>query len=274
VNSAVPFFPGSGIGSSIIYEDQRFLVIDKPANLLVHPTGPGRPDTLWDQLKRLLVFEIVNGARISFINRLDRETSGLILVAKTTDAARQLGLMMAHHQIRKAYTAIVFGWPSEETFVVDQPLLRQGIVRPSKIYLKQAVHPDGSPALTSFRLVKRFTHRDRPFALLEAEPKTGRTHQIRVHLAHVGYPIVGDKIYGPDENCYLEFIESDWTPSLEAKLFLSRQALHASRLTFELETTPFSFVAPLPADLRSFLPQPTANIEPREPRIADAKVTD
>jgi 23S rRNA pseudouridine1911/1915/1917 synthase len=254
VNSAVPFFPGYGIGSCIVYEDHRFLVIDKPANLLVHPTGPGRPDTLWDELKRLLAFEIVNGARISFINRLDRETSGLILVAKSSDAARQLGWMIAQHRICKTYTAIVFGWPATEKFVVDQPLLRQGIVRPSKIYLKQAVHPDGSPAHTSFRVLSRFTICGRPFALIEAEPKTGRTHQIRVHLAYAGHPIVGDKIYGPDENCYLEFIESDWTAALEAKLLLPRQALHASSLAFEFDGTPFSFHAPLPPDLRGFLP--------------------
>jgi 23S rRNA pseudouridine1911/1915/1917 synthase len=254
VNAAAPFFAGSGIGSCILYEDQRFLVIDKPANLLVHPTGPGRPDTLWDELKRLLAFEIVNGATISFINRLDRETSGLILVAKTGAAARQLGLMIAQHRIRKTYTAIVFGSPPEESFFVDQPLLRQGTVRPSRIYLKQTVDPNGSPAFTSFRILNRFTRGALPFALIEAEPKTGRTHQIRVHLAHAGYPIVGDKIYGPDENCYLEFIESDWTPSLEAKLLLPRQALHASRLSFEFEGLPYSFEAPLPADLQAFLP--------------------
>jgi 23S rRNA pseudouridine1911/1915/1917 synthase len=253
VNSAPPFsFPGYGIGSCILYEDHRFLVIDKPANLLVHPTGPGRPDTLWDELKRCLAFEIVNGATISFINRLDRETSGLVLVAKTSDAARQLGLMIAQHRIRKIYTAIVFGWPADQAFVVDQPLLRQGLIRPSKIYLKQAVHPGGSAALTCFRVLTRFTLRDRPFALIEAEPKTGRTHQIRVHLAHVGYPIVGDKIYGPDENCYLEFIESDWTLALETKLLLPRQALHASTLSFEFEGTSFSFEAPMPLDLQDF----------------------
>lgn len=252
MSSAVPIFPGSGIGSRIVYEDPRFLVIDKPANLLVHPTGPGKPDTLWDELKRILAFEIVNGTRISFINRLDRETSGLILVAKTSVAARQLGLMIAQQRIFKTYIAIVFGWPAEEAFVVDQPLLRQGTVRPSKIWLKQAVHPDGSTALTSFRLLNRFTIGERRFALIEAEPKTGRTHQIRVHLAAVGLPIVGDKIYGPDENCYLEFIESDWTPSLEAKLLLPRQALHASRLSFELDGASFSFEAPLPADLQDF----------------------
>jgi 23S rRNA pseudouridine1911/1915/1917 synthase len=228
-------------------------VIDKPANLLVHPTGPGRPDTLWDELKRFLAFEIVNGARISFINRLDRETSGLILVAKTTDAARQLGLMIARHRIRKTYTAIVSGWPCEETFLVNQPLLRQGIVRPSKIWLKQAVHPDGFPALTSFRVLNRFTLHERPFALVEAQPETGRTHQIRVHLTHVGHPIVGDKIYGPDENCYLEFIDSNWTLSLEAKLLLPRQALHAFSLSFEFEGDSFSFEAPLPSDLQNFL---------------------
>ena len=182
-----------GISSSIVYEDHRFLVIDKPANLLVHPTGPGRPDTLWDELKRFLAFEIVNGAQISFVNRLDRETSGLILVAKSIDAARQLCLMTARHRICKSYTAIVFGWPVTERFVIDQPLLRQGLVRQSKIWLKQAVHPDGSPAFTSFHVLARFTRREQSFAVIEAEPKTGRTHQIRVHLSYAGHPIVGDK---------------------------------------------------------------------------------
>ena len=156
MKSADPFSRSRGISSSIVYEDHRFLVVDKPANLLVHPTGPGGPDTLWDDLKRFLAFEIVNGARISFVNRLDRETSGLILVAKSTDAARQLGLMISQHRIRKTYTAIVFGWPAEETYVVDQPLLRQGTVLPSRIWLKQAVHANGYPALTSFRVLNRF----------------------------------------------------------------------------------------------------------------------
>jgi 23S rRNA pseudouridine1911/1915/1917 synthase len=119
--------------------------------------------------------------------------------------------------------------------------------------LKQTVDPNGSPALTSFRILKRFIRRGLAFALLEAEPKTGRTHQIRVHLAHAGYPIVGDKIYGSDENCYLEFIESDWTPSLQAKLLLPRQALHASSLSFEFEGVSYAFEAPLPADIENFL---------------------
>ncbi len=252
MNSPDPKVPSVGIGARIVYEDHRFLVIDKPANLLVHPTGPGRPETLWDELKRLLAYEIVNGAQICFINRLDRETSGLILIAKSRDSARQLGLMMANHRIQKIYIAIVFGWPAKETFNVDEPLVRQGTVRPSKIWLKQTIDPDGSPAHTRFCVLNRFKRADRQFALVEARPKTGRTHQIRVHLSHAGYPIVGDKIYGPDESCYLEFIETDWTPSLEARLLLERQALHASGLSFEFEGKHFQFESPLPSDMNRF----------------------
>jgi 23S rRNA pseudouridine1911/1915/1917 synthase len=254
VKSAVSYSSSRGIGSSIVYEDGRFLVIDKPANLLVHPTRPGGPDTLWLELSRFLSFEIVNGARVSFVNRLDRETSGLVLVAKSSEIARKLGTMIARHRIHKVYTALVYGWPIEEAFVVDQPLLRQGTVTASRIWLKQAIHPNGYPALTTFRVLDRFEKRGQPFALLDAEPKTGRTHQIRVHLAYIGHPVIGDKIYGPDENCYLEFIETGWTPALEAKLLLPRHALHASHLSFELEGTSFSFSLPLPPDLKNFFP--------------------
>ena len=241
------------IGSSIIYEDHWFLVVDKPANLLVHPTCPGGPNTLWDELRKFLAYEIVNGGQISFVNRLDRETSGLILVAKSTESARALSRLISQHRIRKIYIAIVFGWPESDAFVVNQPLLRQGTVRPSKIWLKQTVHPDGYPALTEFRVVRRVSRGGKPFALLAAEPRTGRTHQIRVHLAHAGHPIVGDKIYGPDENCYLDFIASDWSLELEARLLLPRQALHASALSFKFDGADYSFTAPMPRDLEDWL---------------------
>jgi 23S rRNA pseudouridine1911/1915/1917 synthase len=241
------------IGSRIVYEDHRFLVVDKPANLLVHPTNPGGPNTLWDELKKFLAYEIINGGRISFVNRLDRETSGLILVAKSTGTARALNVLISQHRIRKTYIAIVFGWPQSDTFMVDQPLLRQGTVGPSKIWLKQAVHPDGYPALTEFRVLRRFLRDEKPFALLAAEPKTGRTHQIRVHLAHAGHPLVGDKIYGPDENCYLDFIAFDWSLELEAKLLLPRQALHAAVLSFKFDGSDYSFAAPMPRDLEDWL---------------------
>ena len=239
--------------SCLVYEDDRFLVVDKPANLLVHPTCPAGPNTLWDELRKFLAYEIVNGGQISFVNRLDRETSGLILVAKSTQTARALSKLISQHRIQKIYIAIVFGWPESDAFVVNEPLLRQGTVRPSKIWLKQTVHPDGCPALTKFRVLRRLLRDGKPFALLAAEPRTGRTHQIRVHLAYAGYPIVGDKIYGPDENCYLDFIASDWSPGLEAKLLLPRQALHASALSFKFDGTDYSFTAPMPRDLQQWL---------------------
>ena len=237
----------------VIYENDRLLIVDKPANLLIHPTKPGGPNTLWDELRKLLAFEIINGGQVSIVNRLDRETSGLVLVAKSAESARALGQMLARHQIRKLYQAIVWGWPDTDQFTVDQPLLRQGTVMPSKIWLKQTVHPNGYPALTSFRVLRRITRNSTPFTLIEAEPKSGRTHQVRVHLSHAGYPIVGDKIYGPDENCYLEFIASDWTPELQSKLLLPRQALHASSLEFVFDNTLSNFSAPLPRDMEQFI---------------------
>jgi 23S rRNA pseudouridine1911/1915/1917 synthase len=249
----VVYVSRKSIGSSIIYEESRFLVANKPANLLVHPTAPNGPNTLWNELERLLAFEIANGGKVSFVNRLDRETSGIILVAKSSEAARILNKLMMQHQVRKVYQALVLGWPAEDKFVVEQPLLRQGRVAPSKIWLKQAIHPEGYPSLTRFRVLNRFLRKEKPFALVEAEPQTGRTHQIRVHLAHVGHAVIGDKIYGPDENCYLDFIANDWTPALAEKLFLSRHALHASGLSFEFDHVPFSFSSALPADMEEFM---------------------
>ena len=209
--------------------------------------------TLWHQLTQVLAFEIANGGQVSVITRLDRETSGLVLVAKTQRAARELHTLIERQQLTKRYLAIVWGWPDNNEFEVDYPLLRQGTVVPSKIWLKQAVHPSGYPSRTRFRAINRFENSRGKFALVECEPLTGRTHQIRVHLAFTGHPIVGDKIYGSDENCYLEFIETGWTPALADRLLIDHHALHASSLAFTLGSENFTFASHLPDDLITFM---------------------
>ncbi len=135
-------------------------MVDKPPFLLVHPTKPDGPPTLWSELRNLFAFEIANGGQVSIVNRLDRETSGLVLVAKTAAAARQFGLAMQRQQIAKEYLALVWGWPEWDARLVDAPLVRQGAHGVSAIHLKQAIHPAGAEARTEFRVERRFRLRD------------------------------------------------------------------------------------------------------------------
>jgi 23S rRNA pseudouridine1911/1915/1917 synthase len=235
----------------IIAESPDWIVINKPPLLQVHPSKPSHEATMWHLLRELLAFELANGGQVSIVNRLDRETSGLVLIAKTKPAARHFGMLMGRGGFVKQYLALVWGWPAEDRFTVDAPLLRQGIPRPSPIYLKQCVHPAGSPARTRFEVLRRFT-REIPLALIRAYPETGRMHQIRVHLSHAGHPVVGDKIYGPSENHYLTFIETGWTPALERALLLRRHALHSSVL--EVPEDSLRWEAPLPPDMERFQP--------------------
>ena len=238
----------------ILGETPDLLAVEKPPFLLVHPSKPGGPVTLWDRLKELLAYEIASGGQVSLINRLDRETSGIVLVAKHLNAARACAMAMEGGQIDKEYLAIVVGWPKSEEWSVDAPILRLGEVQHSKIWLKRGVYPDGVLAKTDFRLERRLTHPSYgSLALVRCWPRTGRTHQIRVHLAHSGTPVVGDKIYGPSEECYLEFIKTGWTQALEQKLWLPRHALHSCLLGVTVEETRHHWESKLPEDLLSLL---------------------
>jgi 23S rRNA pseudouridine1911/1915/1917 synthase len=234
----------------ILNETDDHLVVEKPAFLLIHPSKPDGTPTLWAALREILAFELVNGGQVSIVNRLDRETSGLVLVAKTRKSARRFGLAMERRLVEKEYLAVVEGWPEWNSTAVDAPLLRQGDQRPSPIWLKQAIHENGAPAATEFRVEDRSVRQGRQFAVIRAIPRTGRTHQIRVHLAHLGHPIVGDKIYGPNEQLYLRFIETGWTAELERELLLPRHALHSARLRIAGE---FDYESPLPIDLSNWL---------------------
>ncbi|MBV9010406.1 MAG: RluA family pseudouridine synthase [Verrucomicrobia bacterium] len=237
---------------NIIDESADYIVIDKPAGLLVHPTRPNGAPTLLGELRRLLCYELATGGSISIINRLDRETSGIVLVAKNARAARAFGLLMQQRRIHKEYLALVSGWPEWERTTVEAPLMRQGEIRASPIYLKQCIDPRGAVAVTDLAVIQRFRKRSARgdlFSLVKAQPLTGRTHQIRVHLASLGHPLVGDKLYGPDEKLYLRFIETGWTEELAGKLLLDRHALHASRLSVDSER---DWSSQLPADLATW----------------------
>ena len=238
---------------TVLDESPDYIVVDKPAPLKIHPSTPGGPETLWDGLRGLLAFELANGGQISIINRLDRETSGVVLIAKSAKSARLFGLAMQRRQFQKRYLALVHGWPSWSHTTLVAPILRKGELLPSPIWVRQMVHPSGSPCQTTFHVLHRSTSSFGPVSLIEAQPKTGRMHQLRVHLSHLGHPIVGDKIYGLDERCYLDFIDHGWTPDLAARLHSHRHLLHSWQLQLETPDLSLHWTAPIPTSWSPFL---------------------
>jgi 23S rRNA pseudouridine1911/1915/1917 synthase len=236
---------------TVLDETSDYIVVDKPAPLKIHPSTPDGVPTLWDGLKALLAYELANGGQISIINRLDRETSGVVLVAKHARAARRFGLAMQRRQVRKGYVALVHGWPDWNEKVLEAPILRAGEVEESAIWVRQRVHGDGVPCETEFTVLARRQAAFGPVALVEARPKTGRMHQIRVHLAHLGHAVVGDKIYAGDGRGYLEFIDHGWTPELAERLHSPRQLLHSHELevmALDEEGGKLRWQAPIPAE--------------------------
>lgn len=239
---------------SVVDEGDGWIMINKGAPLIVHPANNrGVEPTLLGGVTELLAYEIANGAKLSIINRLDRETSGLVLMATNKAMARELGRSMERREIEKFYDAVVHGWPEWDKIRIDAPILRQGEVLTSKIYVKQMIHKAGKSCVTSMRVVEKLVISGKKISLLKIMPETGRMHQIRVHVAHCGHPLVGDKIYGGNENHYLNFIEGGIDQSMIKDLLLPRHALHASEMTLMIGDNKHRFKIDLPDDLKFYL---------------------
>ena len=250
--AAPPQPRGEAIPLSVVYEDDALIVIDKPAGLVVHPGAGHAAGTLVNALiahcgKSLS--GIGGVARPGIVHRLDKDTSGLMVVAKTDRAHRALAEQFADHgrsgALERGYLALVWGVPSRPHGTVDAPIGRHPTSR-----TKMAVLPSrGREAVTHWRMVERFGRGKEPVAsLLECTLTTGRTHQVRVHLAHIGHPLIGDPLYGPGFKSKLRKLPEPLRGKLAA---LPRQALHAARLSFvhPLTGTLLKFNSQLPPDL-------------------------
>jgi 23S rRNA pseudouridine1911/1915/1917 synthase len=218
--------PQTPVDLSVVYEDEALAVIDKPSGMVVHP-APGHPTgTLADGLKqRGTTWSLLGGTeRAGIVHRLDRDTSGLLVVAKTEAAHRNLARQLSDRSLGRTYWALVHGGFREETGTIDAPIARHPRDR-----RRMAIVEGGREAVTDFRVVERLAGA----TVLELSLRTGRTHQIRVHLASIGHPIIGDAVYGrPD-------------PSL------GRPALHAMRLRLVHPTdgSEPTFESPVPPEL-------------------------
>lgn len=216
----------------VIYEDDDVIIFDKPAGLVTHPAPGHEHGTLVNVVKALRpdIPLLMGGERPGIVHRLDKDTSGLIVVAKNEAARRYLVKQWQERDVVKRYTALVHGVIREDEGTIDAPISRDPNNRK-----RMAVVPNGRPALTHFRVLERF----RDATLLSVLIETGRTHQIRVHCLFIGHPIVGDQTYG----------------KRPFRIPVPRQFLHASYLKFSLPESgrPIEVETALPADLREVL---------------------
>jgi 23S rRNA pseudouridine1911/1915/1917 synthase len=281
---------------AILHEDAGLLVVNKPAGLVCHPTKGDEFSSLISRARLHLNFPLsAAGGREGrsevvpvsphLVNRLDRETSGVVLIAKNSETAGELGKIWETRAVQKEYLAIVHGHVRDDHGLIDAPL---GKDERSRVAIKDCVRPDGAPAQTEYWVERRFVRfaeasiggqqndgekfplsaacggegrgevapssilhplarrsaaKTAPssFSLLRVIPRTGRKHQIRIHLAHLGHPIIGDKLYGGDEDLYLALVENRLTDEQRARLILPHHALHARAVRFTWRGQPVEF---------------------------------
>lgn len=237
---AQPIFAAQAIDLNIVYEDEAILVINKPAGMVVHPAAGNYHSTLLNALLHH-VSELQNLPRAGIVHRLDKDTSGLLVIAKTQAALTSLTRQLKARTISRIYQTIVCGVMTGGG-MIDQPIGRHHITRK-----RMAVVETGKPAITHYRVIERY----RAHTRIKVQLETGRTHQIRVHMAHIHYSVLGDQTYGPRLQ-----LPKGATPQLVAILRkFKRQALHAAELSFLHPTTQESvtFQAPLPQDMQELM---------------------
>ncbi|MCF6177203.1 MAG: RluA family pseudouridine synthase [Victivallaceae bacterium] len=233
---------------SVVYEDEHFFVVNKGGNLPCHPAGPFFKHTLWYDMTEKY-------GKVFIANRLDRETSGLMLVGKNTEIATKLAKLFTSRKISKKYQAIVFGQFTDEIiadgYLIDDPASEVRKKRQFAFEQPEPLSDKAESATTRLNPITQFAG----FSLVEAVPTTGRLHQIRATLYSLGYPLVGDKLYGPDDTVYLRLARDEITAADREKLLLPRQALHATNLEFIHPITgkAMNFQAPLPSDMQNFI---------------------
>ena len=232
------------LGAWVIYEDERLFVVNKPGDFVCHPSKDGPWSSLVGAAR-----EYLGLATVHLIFRLDRETSGVVVFAKEPHVGRRLQMAAQDRKYGKTYYAILHGELASESRV-DQPL---GPDPQSPVAAKSAVVSlgQGQAAQTRFSPIARANG----FTVARVVTETGRKHQIRAHAQWLGYPLVGDKIYGSDPQLFLDFVEHGWTARLAERLLLPRQALHCAEIDLRLAGETHVFKAPWPEDLRTFCRQ-------------------
>ena len=228
---------GEDIPLDVIYEDDVLLVINKPAGMVVHPAAGNWHGTVVNALlgrEPGLDDEDFDAMRPGIVHRLDKDTSGALVIAKTAKALRKLAKSFADRDVQKTYLAIVHGWPSPPVNVVNAPIMRH----PDHKRMAIARDGQGREAVTTWKLIRKGLWDGRKVAVMEMHPHTGRTHQIRVHLSYKDYPIVGDKLYNRGRS----------SPA-------PRQMLHARRISFPHPVTGerMEFEAPIPEDFLAII---------------------